>query len=153
MTEHRELIRDELEQIRQLHGGLLKPEDVVRFARNERTALHQEFEWDDARASAEYRLEQARKVIRVAVTILPSPHSDQEPVRAYVSVASDRAQPGGGYRAFADVMTDDAMRAELVNEAIGEAKRWRRKYERLRELAPIFRAIDKVEAKREQAVA
>ncbi len=153
MTEHRELIRDELEQIRQLHGGLLKPEDVVKFARNERTALHQEFEWDDARASAEYRLEQARKVIRVAVTILPSPHSDQEPVRAYVSVASDRAQPGGGYRAFADVMTDDAMRAELVNEAIGEAKRWRRKYERLRELAPIFRAIDKVEAKREQAVA
>jgi hypothetical protein len=153
VTEHRELIRDELEQIRQLHGGLLKPEDVVKFARNERTALHQEFEWDDARASAEYRLEQARKVIRVAVTILPSPHSDQEPVRAYVSVASDRAQPGGGYRAFADVMTDDAMRAELVNEAIGEAKRWRRKYERLRELAPIFRAIDKVEAKREQAVA
>lgn len=153
MTEHRELIRDELEQIRQLHGGLLKPEDVVKFASNERTALHQEFEWDDARASAEYRLEQARKVIRVAVTILPSPHSDQEPVRAYVSVASDRAQPGGGYRAFADVMTDDAMRAELVNEAIGEAKRWRRKYERLRELAPIFRAIDKVEAKREQAVA
>jgi hypothetical protein len=153
VTEHRELIRDELEQIRQLHGGLLKPEDVVKFASNERTALHQEFEWDDARASAEYRLEQARKVIRVAVTILPSPHSDQEPVRAYVSVASDRAQPGGGYRAFADVMTDDAMRAELVNEAIGEAKRWRRKYERLRELAPIFRAIDKVEAKREQAVA
>jgi hypothetical protein len=153
VTEHRELIRDELEQIRQLHGGLLKPEDVVKFARNKRTALHQEFEWDDARASAEFRLEQARKVIRVAVTILPSPHSDQEPVRAYVSVASDRAQPGGGYRAFADVMTDDAMRAELVNEAIGEAKRWRRKYERLRELAPIFRAIDKVEAKREQAVA
>ena len=153
MNEHRLSVTSELEQICQKHGGLLKPEDVVEFARNKRTALHQEFEWDDARASAEYRLEQARKVIRVAVTILPSPHSDQEPVRAYVSVASDRAQPGGGYRAFADVMTDDAMRAELVNEAIGEAKRWRRKYERLRELAPIFRAIDKVEAKREQAVA
>ena len=153
MTEHRELIRGELEQIRQMHGGLLKPEDVVKFARNDRTALHAEFEWDDERASFEFRLEQARKVIRVAVTVLPSPHSDEEPVRAYVSVASDRAQPGGGYRAFADVMTDDAMRAELVNEAIGEAKRWRRKYERLRELAPIFRAIDKVEAKQEQAVA
>ena len=119
MTEHRELIRDELEQIRQKHGGLLKPEDVVAFARNKRTALHQEFEWDDERASAEYRLEQARKVIRVAVTILPSPHSDQEPVRAYVSVASDRAQPGGGYRAFADVMTDDAMRAERLARPSG----------------------------------
>jgi hypothetical protein len=46
-------------------------------------------------------------------------------------------------------MSDDDKRAELVNEAIGEAKRWRRKYERLRELVPIFRAIDKVEAKQE----
>lgn len=153
MKEHRELIRAELEQIRQSHGGLLRPEDVVKFARNKRTALHAEFEWDDEKASAEYRLWQARNVIRVAVTVLPSPHSDQEPVRAYVSVVSDRVQPGGGYRAIADVMTNDEMRAELVNEALGEVKRWRRKYERLRELVPIFRAIDKVEAKQEHAVA
>lgn len=153
MNEHRQLVAGELEQVRQMHGGLLKPEDVVRFARNKRTALHSEFEWDDAKASAEYRLEQARRVIRVSVTVLPSPHSEQEPVRAYVSVVSDRVQPGGGYRAFADVMSDDDKRTELVNEAIGEAKRWRRKYERLRELAPIFRAIDKVEAKQEHAVA
>ena len=153
MNEHRLSVTSELEQIRQKHGGLLKPEDVVAFARNKRTALHSEFEWDDAKASAEFRLEQARRVIRVSVTVLPSPHSDQEPVRAYVSVASDRAQPGGGYRALADVMSDDEMRAELVNEALGEAKRWRRKDERLRERSPIFRAIDKVEAKQEQAVA
>jgi hypothetical protein len=153
MNEHRQAVASELEQICQKHGGLLRPEDVVTFARNKRTALHSEFEWDDAKASAEYRLEQARRVIRVSVTVLPSPHSDQEPVRAYVSVVSDRVQPGGGYRSFVEVMTDDDMRSELVNEAISEAKRWRRKYERLRELAPIFRAIDKVEAKQEQAVA
>lgn len=153
MTERRELIRAELEQIRNSHGGLLRPEDVVKFARNKRSALHSEFEWDDAKASAEYRLWQARNVIRVAVTVLPSPHADQEPVRAYVSVVSDRVQPGGGYRSIVDVMTDDEMRAEIVNEALGEVKRWRRKYERLRELVPIFRAIDKVDAKQEHAVA
>lgn len=153
MTETRQMIQSELEQIRQLHSGLLRPEDVVKFARNKRTALYCEFEWDDAKASAEYRLEQARRVIRVSVTVLPSPHSDQDPVRAYVSVASDRVQPGGGYRALADVMGDDEMRAELVNDALGEVKRWRRKYERLRELVPIFKAIDKVEAKQEVAVA
>jgi hypothetical protein len=153
MNERRELIREELEQIRQSHGGLLRPEDVVRFARNKRTALHSEFEWDDEKASAEYRLWQARCVIRVSVTVLPSPHSDQEPVRAYVSVVRDRVQPGGGYRSIVDVMGDEEMRSELVNEALGEVKRWRRKYERLRELVPIFRAIDKVEAKHEQAVA
>ena len=153
MTERRELIRAELEQICQSHGGVLRPEDVVAFARNERTALHSEFEWDDVKASAEHRLWQARTVIRVTVTVLPSPHADQEPVRAYVSVVSDRVRPGGGYRPLAEVMTNDEMRAELVTEALGEVKRWRRKYERIRELVPIFRAIDKVEAKQEHAVA
>lgn len=153
MTERRELIRAELEQICQSHGGVLRPEDVVAFARNERTALHSEFEWDDVKASAEHRLWQARTVIRVTVAVLPSPHADQEPVRAYVSVVSDRVRPGGGYRPLADVMTNDEMRAELVTEALGEVKRWRRKYERIRELVPIFRAIDKVEAKQEHAVA
>jgi hypothetical protein len=153
MTEHREAVRSELELICQSHGGVLRPEDVVVFARNKRTALHSEFEWDDAKASAEYRLWQARTVIRVAVTVLPSPHADQEPVRAYVSVASDRVRPGGGYRPLADVMTNDEMRSEMVIEALNEVKRWRRKYDRIRELVPIFRAIDKVEAKQEHAVA
>jgi hypothetical protein len=149
MTEHRQQVNEELEQIRRANGGLLRPEDVVRFARNKRTALHEEFEWDDAKASAEYRLEQARKVIRITVELLPAPHSSQEPIRAYVSVSSDRSQPGGGYRAIGDVLTDDDLRTELVNDALAEVKRWRRKHERLQELVPIFRAIEKVEAKRE----
>jgi hypothetical protein len=153
MKEHRQAVSEELERLRKAKGGLLKPEDVVQFARKARTALHSEFEWDDAKASAEYRLEQARKVIRITVMMLPSPHSGDDPVRAYVSVASDRAQPGGGYRSLCDVMTDDDMRGELVSEAVNEVKRWRRKYERLKELVPIFKAIDKVEAKQEHAVA
>jgi len=153
MTEHRKLIHDELEHIRKSHGGVLRPEDVVKFAKNKRTALHSEFEWDDEKASAEYRLWQARQVIRVTVQVLPSPHSGDEPVRAYVSITSDRVQPGGGYRALSDVMTHEEQRGELINEALGEVKRWRRKYERLRELVPIFRAIDKVEGQQGQAVA
>jgi hypothetical protein len=153
MTEQRKQIQQELELIRSQHGGVLRPEDVVKFARDERTALHSEFEWDDRKASAEYRLWQARTVIRVAVTVLPSPHSSDEPVRAYVSIVSDRVRPGGGYRALADVMSSEEQRAELLNEAIGEVKRWRRKYERLKELVPIFRAIDRVEQKQDVGVA
>jgi len=149
VNDKRELIRAELDVICQHNGGLLRPDDVVKFARNKRTALHSEFEWDDSKASAEYRLEQARRVIRVLVTVLPSPHAGQEPVRAYVSVCSDRVQPGGGYRSMADAMTNEEMRSELVTEALGEVQRWRRKYERMRELVPIFRAIDKVDAKHE----
>lgn len=147
MTDHRNAVQVELEAIRRRNGGILKAEDVVEFARVDTTALHSEFEWDDSKASAAYRLVQARKVIRVTVQMLPSPHATDEPIRAYVSVLSDRVLPGGGYRSFSEVMSDDDFREELINDALGEVKRWRRKYDRLRELSPIFRAIDRVEQK------
>jgi len=34
-------------------------ENVVRFASNSKTELHKCFEWDDTKAAAKYRLEQA----------------------------------------------------------------------------------------------
>jgi hypothetical protein len=152
MTEHRAKIMEELEYIRRQHGDVLRPEDVVSFAQDETTALHREFEWDDTKAAAEHRLWQARQVIRVTVTTLPSPYSDDTPIRAYVSMPSDRVQPGGGYRSFEDVMSSDELRAELLRDALSEVKRWKRKHDRLKELSPIFRAIDRVDAKHEPQV-
>lgn len=137
-------IRQELELIRASSGGILRAEDVVEFARNKRTALHGEFEWDDSEAAQQFRLEQARRVIRLVVTVVPKVGSDR-PVQMYVSLTSDRAKPGGGYRPFVDVMSDEDRRDELLRQALGEFKRVRSKYEALRELRPIFKAIDKVE--------
>lgn len=134
----------ELEFVRSQHGGVLRPEDVVEFARNERTALHADFEWDDTEAAQQHRLWQARKVIRLTVTVIPSPAGDQT-VPMYVSLVPDRQRPGGGYRPLAEVMTAEDMREQLLRQALGELKTVRRKYEQIRELRPIFKAIEKVE--------
>lgn len=140
-------IRDELETIRVRHGGVLKPEDVVEFARNKRTALHDRFTWDDTEAAAAWRLEEARRVIRVVVEKLPSQYENEEPVRMFVSLPGDRCVPGGGYRSLAEVMSSEDLRSAYLAEALGAAKAWRRKYERIKELRPVFRAIDRVEAR------
>jgi hypothetical protein len=48
-------ILKELEEIEKKHG-ILKPEHVVKFAENPRTALHEKFTWDDSEAAQRWRL-------------------------------------------------------------------------------------------------
>ena len=55
-----EKVGNEIEQIK----GPKTPEAVVKKARSERTELHKCFEWDDSAAAIQYRLEQARYVLR-----------------------------------------------------------------------------------------
>ena len=38
-------------KINKKNHGLLKPEKVLEFAKNEKTALHSRFEWDNKKAS------------------------------------------------------------------------------------------------------
>jgi hypothetical protein len=135
-------IKEELTQIFQEHDGHLPPEAVVEFARNENTALHAEFEWDDTEAAHQFRLSQARKLIRLNIDVIETPNGNVS-VPVYVSLVSDR-RSGTGYRALTDVMSDAEMRAQLLQQAIHELQRVRRKYESLRELAPVFSALDRV---------
>lgn len=128
---------DELEQIRTAKGGVLKPQDVVEFARNPKTFLHSRFTWDDGEAARKYRLWEARELIQVAVTVSDVSGAT---VRAYVSLSADRGN-GGGYRAIDDVLSDDAMRASLLRQARGDMTRFRNKYHDLEELAGVFDAM------------
>ena len=133
-------IDDELAEIA-ARDGTLKPEAVVAFAQDPNTALHSQFEWDDTKAGHQFRLEQARKVIRVRVRVLPQ---SNEPVRCYVSLPSDRRE-GQGYRTLVSVMSDEDRRQELLNMALAEAQQFKRKYEHLSELGDVFSAIDQAQ--------
>ena len=129
----------ELEQIRKANNGLLLPEQVVEFAKDPSTALHNRFEWDDDEAAHRYRLIQAQEIIRVAVIVLPNTN---KPVRAYVSLQRDRTS-GRGYRATANVLSSKAMRAEMVQEALEDMVAFQSKYRMLKELSKVFEAMDK----------
>ena len=138
---------EELEEIRKQSGGVLQPVDVVEFARDPETALHGAFCWDDGEAAAQYRLWQARQVIRVCVTIRPDVKGP--PIRAYVSLQEDRGDVG--YRLLDDVMSDEEMRDRLLSQALAELNRWKMRYQQLRELAPVFEAAAKVQQQKRKA--
>ena len=140
MPNRRASIEQELEEIAASHDGLLQPADVVAYAQNEEAALHPLFVWNDAIAGQEYRLWQARQIIRVTVSMQPG---YERPVRAYVSLLEDRTLEGGGYRTMAAVMGDADRRSGLLAQALQEMDRFRLRYQSLMELAEVFTAMEK----------
>ena len=135
----RQLIEHELETIAAQHDGMLRPESVVEFARDEATALHGEFEWDDSEAARKFRIVQARQLIRLVVNVDPS--ANGEPVRAFVSLSEDRVAKDG-YRRLVDVMNDEQRRAMLLRDALRELAAFKRKYSVLSELSKVFEAAE-----------
>jgi hypothetical protein len=134
-------VQKELEIIKKRSKGILRPVDVVNFAKNPKTALHSKFTWDDTAAAQQYRLWQAREVIRITVTLLPN---DNKPVRAYVSLSSDRAKTDGGYRGIVEVLSDEYRNNELLREAKRDMQRFATKYRHLVKLSKVIEEMQNV---------
>ena len=139
MTPKHLAIADELESIRLQHRGVLRAVDVVAFASDSGTCLHARFNWDDTSAAAEYRLWQARELIRVVVTMLPN---HNEPLRAFVSLMEDRSIAGGGYRSTVSVLSHPRRRALMLAQALADMETFAAKYRGLAELSAVFAAMD-----------
>lgn len=144
MTAHSEAIRGELEALKV--DGVIRPADVVERARDPESAMHGWFEWDESAAAQEFRLYQARKLLRVHVTV---EQREDSPTRAFVSLSSDRKVEGGGYRALDDVMSDEALRAQLLRDALAELRCAQQKYRHLKQLSGVWKAVEEAEGQNE----
>ena len=139
-----EIVIAELKKLAQDNGGLLQPEIVVEAARPKSSPLHSRFEWDDSVAGQQYRIWQARQLIRVSVEVITG---SEEPMNVFVSLTPDRAKESGGYRVMTHVLSRKEMREQMLSDALAELQCFREKYARLKELAGVFEAIKKVNRK------
>jgi hypothetical protein len=134
---------EELELISKSNNGILRSSDVVKFARNPKTALHKRFEWDDTKAAEQYRLQQAGHLIRCYVIQMES--SDKiVKVRAFQSLPSMRG--GHEYQKTEDILSNSSWRKEMLETALAELGAFRKKYEILSELSEVWRAMDSVKS-------
>jgi hypothetical protein len=131
-------VQKELERIRKAHQGVLRAADVVATARDPAHPLHSRFTWDDAEAGEQYRLWQARELIRVTVMLHPASNAN---TRVYVSLGSDRKKAGGGYRQIDNVLRSNQLRAQLLAQAEADMLRFEAKYKALTELADVLDAM------------
>jgi hypothetical protein len=132
---------NELERIAKARHGELRVQDVVEAARPAASPLHSWFNWDDTEAAHQWRLQQARQLIRVTIAYVGD-NEDSIPIRVFVSLTTDRYnKDGGGYRVTTAVLSDAEHRQQLLDDAMAEMKRFRAKYNSLKELAEVFDAM------------
>jgi len=124
--------------IRKKHGRLTA-EIVLKEASAQTHPLHGYFEWDDTAAAHQYRLEQARLLLR-SVLIVDSTLA-RKPLRAYV--AFDEPDHMADYVPMAEALSNSEYRAGLVSEAIDELRSWLARYDHLKELRGVCRAVSK----------
>ena len=129
-----EIVRKELEKIRKLHGNILRPEDVVEAAQDEKSPLHRFFTWDEEKAAEEYRLWQARKLI-ASVTIEIRGEKTDAYWNATVTIRKEKTQ---GYFTTKDVLSNEELYNQVLQEAIREIRYWQKKYGQIKELKKVI---------------
>lgn len=96
-------------------GDNITPAMVVQAASKKRSALHSCFTWDDTEAARQYRLQEARLILR-SIVVTEEPKEEAAPprvIRAYenVTVGENRA-----YVPIDAVLQDETMRDEVFGE-------------------------------------
>lgn len=116
--------------------GFITAQTVLDEARAESSPLHEHFEWDDSEAAEQYRLVQARGLIRrYKITIETAPEKVVQ-VRMLSNVPTSE---GMGYALTSEAMKDDVQRDFIFQQAIREAAAFRRKYENLVDVEAVWR--------------
>lgn len=143
----------ELDRLTKVNGGLTA-ENVVGSARSKKSPLHDFFEWSDSVAAQEYRLEQARHLMRCVIVMYDDgPIRNLKPIRAFIAFETqpESLRDDGRYVAMHVILTDAELREQLVEEALTEHVRWEKRYAHLKEVAEIVKARQRVEARRKKA--
>jgi hypothetical protein len=130
-----------IELLRAKHGGQLTPEIIVDDARHDNSPLHDYFEWSDGEAARQFRLQQARGLIRSVVAVYSQPEQPQVRARAYVHIS----EPVPHYLEVSEAMSDATTRAKVLKRALGELIAWKKRYKDLNEFAGFIHVIDKID--------
>ena len=133
---------EELERIRLDNGSVARPQQVVNIARAEDSPLHDQFEWDDSVAGEQFRLEQARSMMRSILVVVEGDGEELlEPYYVHVEVIDAESHKLRGYVPLRVAMADPDMRGQVLNNALRELDIFRRKYGHLIELKLVMEAI------------
>lgn len=135
-------VGNHLELLREQNKGELTPEDVVGDARNDNSPLHSFFEWDDGEAAEQFRLQQARGLIRSVVAIYTDGERPAVKQKVYVHINEHEAPH---YREASHAMSVKKTRNMVLQTAWKELQAWRKRYKDLREFSVLFEEIDQLQ--------
>lgn len=115
----------------------ITPEEIVEKAKDPKTELHKCFEWDDTKAAYKYRLSQARNLMCNLVFI-----SDDEKneVRTFYALTFEKSE----YHPTTLILQRPDEYKALLEKAKGELYAFKKKYQMVKELEKVFKAINEL---------
>ena len=113
-----------------------KPEDLVEYARNHKDSeLHKCFEWNDSIAAEKYRVQQARGIL---LNLVFEECDDKLKSQRVYHLTSETKT----YAPLTQILQKDDEYLKLLSRAKAELEMFKRKYHSLKELHPVFEAIE-----------
>jgi hypothetical protein len=128
---------------RLVQHGCVTPRTLVEEARSPESSIHKYFEWDDAKASEQYRLIQARLYLRSVTVEYVTPDVEAIRIRAFVPVYVDGH--GRSWKPLREVVEVPAEMKQVLETARAELLTFRKKYNLLRRMeqgAQLLRSVD-----------
>lgn len=139
--------------IQEANGDFFTPASVVFAARPKNAPLHPAFEWNDKKAAAAHREDQARYLIRNIVMVNPEKPKNTA-VRAFVSISHTSAEDdicAKRYTSTIHAMTDKDLREQVLAQAQSDWRAFARKYAQFLDLAEMAAAFDTANIRAQKA--
>lgn len=126
-------------------GETVRPSDVVELARDENTALHSLFTWDDSVAAERYREHEAGCILRNIVIVNKDKTEDDKDKVVVVRAIMSTNERTKEYTTVQRIVTNKDSYTRLLAAALAELTAFKKKYETLSgDLEVVFDAIDQI---------
>lgn len=127
--------------------GRCEPGQLVDAARDKASPLHKLFTWSDREAANKWRTHEARKIIN-AISVMYVERDNERVTPAFISVGhiESTQDAGEGYRPIEVVAANEAFAQEAIRDVVMRLRAMRRRYDALEALAPLWKALEELEA-------
>lgn len=134
-----------LEKIKSNNDGSLYPQAVVDTASDPSHPMHDMFLWDNDLAGNEFRLDQARSILR-SVRIIHITKGKEVSRIAYVHVTRqvEKDRPVSYYEDTETAFKSKEYRDQVLEEALRLLRGLRMRYAELKELSTVWKVIDEL---------
>lgn len=130
------------------NDGIVTPEHLLADAQEITSPLHDFFEWANDVAAHEWRLRQARYLLRSIHVIIKREDGQEEEARALYNVhvsPPDSEASFSVYVAIQRIIDESDLRQQIIEKALRSLMTWQKRYRQYKEFASVFAAIEGVE--------
>jgi hypothetical protein len=124
----------------------LTAENIIEVAKNNKSSLHDLFDWDDTEAARKWRLQQARVFINEIQVII---EGNTSPAFEMITTIIEQDKDGNVeserfYKPKLEILSNEQMRRQIIQRALRMQEYWSQQYFSYSELKPIIVSVEKV---------